>query len=265
MKLWLPGAEKIPGAHAKGLPMLGGNCLVTHHITVTGKGSYAGTKSVLLREGFEPTLLLDPTTGQRGQFLPANRGAYALEHNGPPTNTEGAVHVQIEWVWPLMEDDITKAPHFAEIWADLIPWLDQLGVPRTWPFGFKSKSRSAVAWKAAGHRGHINAPGNSHVDNLPAVKRPAWPRAAKPVVKPPVVKPPTPPVVKPSPAPSFPEKGITVSNYNKAIIAVIGAVGTWALAALPDGTVTPAEWTGLGTALLTALGVYQVTNKRKPR
>lgn len=181
MNLWLPGAEKIPGAHSKGLPLAGGNALCTHHITVSGKGSYDGVKGILLREGYEPTLLLDPTNGKRGQFLPANRGAYALVHDGPPTNTEGKIHVQIEWAWPSMADDITKAPHFAEIWADLVPWLDQLGVPRRWPFGFKSTSRSATTWKQAGHRGHINAPGNSHVDNLPAARQPAWPSVKHPL------------------------------------------------------------------------------------
>lgn len=175
MNLWLPGAERIKGPHDKGLPLDGGNCIATMHITVTPKGSYAGTRDYLLREGFEPTLILDPTNGKRGQFLPGNRGGYALEHNGPATNTEGRVHVQVEWVWPDMRHDITKARHFAEQWNDLVHWLDQLGVPRDWPFGFHSSSRNAATWRKGGYRGHVNAPGNSHVDNLPAPKAPAWP------------------------------------------------------------------------------------------
>ena len=161
--------------------MLGGNALCTHHVTVTPKGSYDGAKAALLREGFEPTLIADPVAGKVGQFLPADRGAFALEHNGPATNTEGRIHVQVEWVWPSMSLDITKAAHFDDMWRAIVTWLDQLGVPRTWPFGFASTSRSAATWRKAGHRGHVNAPGNTHVDNLPAVKRPAWPSVTHPL------------------------------------------------------------------------------------
>lgn len=178
--LWLPGAEKIPGRHSAGLPMLGGaGHYATHHITVSGKGSYDPIKGVLLREGFEPTIQADPVLGKFGQFLPANRGAYALEHNGPPTNTAGSIHVQIEWVWPAMAEDITKAPHFAEMWRELVEWCDQLGIPRAWPFGFKSTAKTLAKWQTSGHRGHVNAPGNSHSDNLPAPTAPAWPVAPR--------------------------------------------------------------------------------------
>jgi hypothetical protein len=122
VNVWLPGAEHIKGKHSVGLPLSGGNCLATMHITASPKGSYKGTRDYLVRMGFEPTLILDPTTGERGQFLPGNRGAYALEHPAgtPATNTAGSIHVQVEWVWPDMRQDITKAPHFAEQWADLV-------------------------------------------------------------------------------------------------------------------------------------------------
>lgn len=177
MNVWLPGAEHIKGKHSVGLPLSGGNCLATMHITASPKGSYKGTRDYLVRMGFEPTLILDPTTGERGQFLPGNRGAYALEHPAgtPATNTAGSIHVQVEWVWPDMRQDITKAPHFAEQWADLVAWLDELGVPRDWPFGFHSSAKTLRLWLEGGYRGHVNCPNNSHVDNLPAKTQPAWP------------------------------------------------------------------------------------------
>jgi hypothetical protein len=164
--------------------MLGGECMVTHHVTGTGKGTFDGTSAFLVRMGYEPTLLLDPWTGERVQYLPANRSAYALEHPAgqPETNRQGKVHVQIEWLWPAMSADITKAPHFAELWADLIPWLDDLGIPRRWPFGFTSTAKTLSKWTQGGHRGHVNAPGNSHCDNLPAPRQPAWPSEAKPLI-----------------------------------------------------------------------------------
>lgn len=192
MNLWLPGAEKITGPHARGLTMDGTKGhYCTHHITVTPKGSYDGVKAVLLREGFEPTLLVDPVAGKVGQFLPGNKGGFALEHpsGGPTTNTEGTVHVQIEWVWPAMwrrlhpSLDITRAPHFDRLWHDVIVWLDQLDVPRTWPFGFHSTSRDVGKWRTSGHRGHVNAPSNSHVDNLPAARQPAWPVVTYPLTE----------------------------------------------------------------------------------
>ena len=97
------------------------------------------------------------------------------------------------------------------------------------------------------------------VDPAPAKKTPARKPVKKPVAKKaPQPKPTTPPI-----APVFPKKGITVSHYKKAIVAVIGAVGTWALAALPDGAVTADEWAALGVAVLTALGVYQAKNAKK--
>src|SRR4051812_43791667 len=192
-QLWLPGAERIgdgPHKHSAGLPMDGTKGrYATHHITVTGKGSYAGTKNALLSEGYEPTLIVDPTTGQIGQFFPANRGGYALEHPSgtPTTNTEGTIHVQIEWVWPAMWKrlhpnlDITRAPHFAECWQKVALFCRQLGIPEVWPFGLHSDSKDLGLWRQSGHRGHINAPHNSHSDNLPAAKPPAFPSRAVPI------------------------------------------------------------------------------------
>ena len=175
-KKWMKGAERIPGIHQAGLPMDGTKGrYVTHHITVTGKGSYDGAKSVLLHERYEPTLIVDPTNGKIGQFVPAGRGAYALEHNGPTTNTEGQVNIQIEWVWPSMSDDITKAKYFDECWRRVVAFARNNGVPDVWPFGFHSTSKDVGKWQTSGHRGHVNAPGNSHSDNLPAKHQPAWP------------------------------------------------------------------------------------------
>lgn len=175
MNPWLPVAERIPNSHTAGLPMSGGGHYATHHITVTPKGSYSGAKAALIREGFEPTLTVDPVLGKIGQFIPGNRGAYAMEHTTAETNTLGAVHVQIEWVWPDMSQDITKAPHFDWCWEHVVAFLREWGVPDEWPFGFHSSSRSVTTWKKPGHNGHKNAPGNSHSDNLPAQYQPAWP------------------------------------------------------------------------------------------
>lgn len=177
MSVWLKDAELLPGAKTRGGSMVGGECIGTHHITVTKKGTAGTVNDILMRENFEPTLLLDPYENGRYQFLPADKSAYALEHRSgtPETNREGKIHVQIEWLWYSMSDDISKAPHFFDIWNDLIPWMEDLGIPSVWTFGSPfSNSRNPVTWKKAGHRGHRNAPYNSHVDGL-AWKNPVWP------------------------------------------------------------------------------------------
>lgn len=51
-----------------------------------------------------------------------------------------------------------------------------------------------------------------------------------------------------------------MNSIRKTIAAVLGAAGTWCVAALPDGSVTQMEWVALGIAVATALGVYSVPN-----
>ena len=51
--------------------------------------------------------------------------------------------------------------------------------------------------------------------------------------------------------------------YKKTIAAIVGAVLTWGLTAQDDG-IQAAEWWGLGVAVATALGVYQVSNEPNP-
>jgi hypothetical protein len=51
-----------------------------------------------------------------------------------------------------------------------------------------------------------------------------------------------------------------LQKYNKAIIAVIGAVLTWAIATY-GGEPELTKWLSLATAIATALGVYQTPNK----
>jgi hypothetical protein len=50
-----------------------------------------------------------------------------------------------------------------------------------------------------------------------------------------------------------------LSRFRKTIAAVLGAGGTWCVAALPGG-VTEMEWVALGIAVATALGVYSLPN-----
>jgi NhaP-type Na+/H+ or K+/H+ antiporter len=53
--------------------------------------------------------------------------------------------------------------------------------------------------------------------------------------------------------------------YRKTIAAIVGTVITWlAVAYVPDGHITRAEWYGLIIAIAAALGVYVAPNDPKP-
>lgn len=51
-----------------------------------------------------------------------------------------------------------------------------------------------------------------------------------------------------------------MSRYKKTILALLGGVVAWGLTASADSKYDQTEFWGLGAALLTAGGVYQVQN-----
>jgi len=54
-----------------------------------------------------------------------------------------------------------------------------------------------------------------------------------------------------------------IKQYNKSIVAAIGAVLTWAYGVVdtPSGAITSREWVQLAGGIATALGVYAIKNK----
>jgi hypothetical protein len=167
-KMWCPGAEKIPGSNQGGSgPMTGGPPRVVWHRTVGN--DYKGNRDFLRREGYEPHLLWDPTTGELGQFIPADRGAFALQHTGTQqTNRMGSYCIQIEVAdhgktWDITSTEMVGLPK-------IIDWLRSLGVPDTLPAGpmadlGHSGKRSPKIWGSkGGHYGHCHVPQNDHTD-----------------------------------------------------------------------------------------------------
>jgi hypothetical protein len=51
-----------------------------------------------------------------------------------------------------------------------------------------------------------------------------------------------------------------VSPYKKAIIALLGGVGSWGVTASSDATISQVEWFGLLGVVATALGVAWFAN-----
>lgn len=194
-ELWCPGAEKIRGPHSGGSgPMTGGPPRIIWHRTAGG--TYASNKSYLKAEGFEPHLLWDPTTGELGQFMPANVGGFAVQHTEVlQTNRMGTICLQIEVAdhgetWNITD---TKMLGIEKI----IAFIRQLGIPDELPAGpmaplGKSGKRDPKVWASkGGHYGHCHVPENSHTDPgrmdfkkvFGAAPKPPKPVTAKPYSK----------------------------------------------------------------------------------
>ena len=54
-----------------------------------------------------------------------------------------------------------------------------------------------------------------------------------------------------------------MTKYSKALIALIGAVGTWGYTAAANGHIPMQSYFGLAIAINTALGVYAIPNTPK--
>lgn len=160
-QLWLPGAAAIAGANNGG-SMTGGPARVVWHTTESAPGSYDGNVSWLVGQQTAPHILWDPSTGQLGQFMPANVAARALQHPAgtPETNRAGSICIQIE-VIGRAADPFTSHPMKGV--GALVDWLEQFGAARR---SLDSDLRLNWAdWAAFdGHCGHIHVPGNTHTD-----------------------------------------------------------------------------------------------------
>jgi hypothetical protein len=167
MNAWCPGADLIGLTRPGGMMDGAGGPRVVWHRTVGG--SYASNIRVLQESGNLPHLLWDPFSGELGQFLPATRSAYALVHDGPPTNTHGLVCIQIEVVDHGETWDVTSTP-MRGYYEYILPWLRNWGIPDACPAGAfpplgTSGNRSETIWAIRpGHYAHAQIPGNNHTD-----------------------------------------------------------------------------------------------------
>jgi len=177
--LWLPGASRHDlGNHGA---MEGGPSRATWHITSNAKdhtfanefGWFTGGGA-----GVAPHILWDPFTGQIAQFFPADSRSLSLQNAGDVrTNRTGKYNIQIEIVFTAGETVNGKVYHtVAETprknLGVIVNWLRSLGIVDAWPGGEpKSFARDTVSldtWlHKAGHYGHNQVPGNSHVDPGP--------------------------------------------------------------------------------------------------
>lgn len=148
--------------------MLGGARRVVWHRTV-GQ-DFAGNAGYLAREGYEPHILWDPTTGQLGQYIAANLSGYALEHPSgtTQTNREGEVCIQIEVADHGQSWDITATKMLG--WPSLRAWLASLGIPEVWPMGAppalgcRNEAPVGTWMSSPGHYSHSQVPANHHTD-----------------------------------------------------------------------------------------------------
>lgn len=172
MNEWMPGAERVAGAHQGGT-LIGGPSRCTWHITwdrLDPRPSFEGVRDYLVRMNYEPTLMWDPETGRVAQFLPASHSAYAVlnQAGGVETNRIGDVHVQIEVFFsPGYKDRklFTDGPLVGL--EQIMSWLDELGIPRAAAGDWSHPTRDLTIWRThPGHFGHFQVPENDHSDPI---------------------------------------------------------------------------------------------------
>lgn len=171
----MPGATNV--ARRQNRNMVGGPAKATHHITddrLKADGTRAatldGVTNYLLEKGYEPQVIIDPFTGDRRAMLDAESSGYALQNQGVQTNRAGTVNLQVEWFFT--PGTVYGGVRYAQLadtpmlgLAEFVAWAKSWGVPAV-P-AMAPNDRDPRRWTAAaGHVGHFNAPGNSHVDPI---------------------------------------------------------------------------------------------------
>lgn len=175
--LWMPGAERQPQGQAvrldTSLPPR-----AVWHITadkLDGAGNPPPLDNVgnyLKNVAYCPTLMWDPITGRTIQYYPADVGARALTR----WNEDGRVNIQIETYFSygvvrngVRYNSVAETP---AVGLDrILEWLDGFGIPRVWPAGapvMGANRQDVNIWNTqAGHYGHSQVPGETHVDPGP--------------------------------------------------------------------------------------------------
>lgn len=166
-------SDKVVGS------MVGGPPRVLWHITWdalkhdgTREATFDGTRDYLLHKEYQPHLQIDPFTGRINQFLPFDKSARALVHEGnPETNRMGEVCIQVEWFFSpgtvyngKRYEYLTDTPMHGL--AELLQVAHSWGVHDVWPAGNPGVvHRSVDLWENRnGHFGHSQVPENDHTD-----------------------------------------------------------------------------------------------------
>lgn len=205
---WVPGAVQRPQPQAVALDTSLPPRAVWHITSDVDPGRaqppFVNVARYLTSVNYCPHLMWDPFTGYMEQYYSAAQGARALA----AWNQDGRYNFQIEVLFSAgairdgkRYDLLGQTP--LKGYATILAFLDQLGIPRTWPMGappaLHTQSRRDVnVWNTkAGHYGHVHVPNNDHTDpgTFPSLTAGA---AAPAVVK------------KPSPAPTVVEDSGTV-------------------------------------------------------
>lgn len=178
--LWVEDAIQLPpsapGGTTSDFPDAGPH--MVWHTTQSPAGAHNGDpnywfkamQKVLTNKSAESTLLYDPLTDRLGQFFPSSQTARALANDGSKrTNRTGVPCLQIEvigWAERPFTRTWKPGPNFAK----LGDFLEANGVPYRWPSGMppaypnEHDERGDVYYRAGGHYGHSQVPGNSHGD-----------------------------------------------------------------------------------------------------
>lgn len=191
---WVPGAVRKPQPLAVTLDTTLPPRATWHITSDVDPGKlqppFVNVARYLTSVNYCPHLMWDPFTGYMEQYYPANVGSRALA----AWNQDGRYNFQIEVLfsagairdgkrYEVVGDTPLKNFHV------IMTFLDQLGIPRTWPMGppprlHSNSPRTVSIWNTqAGHYGHVHVPNNDHTD--PGIFPPlTGGKASPPVVTP---------------------------------------------------------------------------------
>ncbi|WP_405016424.1 peptidoglycan-binding protein [Kitasatospora sp. NBC_00070] len=213
---WVAEAERLGAGSIGSAPDTpGAPARAVWHTTESGTGDAAfdAVAGYLIREGYQPHFLYDPTTDRLGQFGPLDQSARALANApGIRTNRTGSACIQIEVLGRAAQPFTATwrpGPRFRALLRAIRSW----GIPDAFPVRLAANGgdclRPSGTWSTTGgHYGHCNVPGNDHWDpgnlDTAALFAAAGPGGTNPP------RPPAPPADS---GPPFP--GRTLRNYTQ--------------------------------------------------
>lgn len=172
---WVPGAVQSPQPLAVTLDTSLPPRAVWHITSDVDPGKpqppFLNVANYLKSVNYCPHLMWDPFTGFMEQYYSAGQGARALA----AWNQDGRYNFQIEVLFSAgairdgrRYDTLAQTP--LKGYGTILAFLDQLGIPRTWPMGAPPRlhtqsRRDVTVWNTqAGHYGHVHVPNNDHTD-----------------------------------------------------------------------------------------------------
>jgi hypothetical protein len=170
MQDWFHIATHLPAPHlANDMAHNNNSRKIVMHFTEgnTGLGQARNIAQYVIREKKNYHMVIDLTTGEYVQIVPASGGSRSLLNgginNGVGCNRSGELCVQIAICGKTSNAKTIMAKAGHHNWNKLVQWADTLQIPR---INLSTNGRNTHQWNLSGWADHYSAPGNNHTDGL---------------------------------------------------------------------------------------------------